>query len=58
MKLDSESSTSSGDNTFFIALTVLILFVSLVAGFLYWRYMPAKVDFANVYEHRNFTVTQ
>ena len=21
------------------------------AGFLYWRYMPAKVDYANVYEH-------
>ena len=51
MKSDPESSASSGDNTFFIALIVVILFVGIVAGFLYWRYMPAKVDYANVYEH-------
>jgi tetratricopeptide (TPR) repeat protein len=51
MRSDSDSSASSGDNTFFIVLTVAILFVALVAGFLYWRYMPAKADYASVYEH-------
>jgi clan AA aspartic protease (TIGR02281 family) len=51
MKSDPESSASSGDNTFLIALIVVILFVGIVAGFLYWLYMPAKVDYANVYEH-------
>src|ERR1700730_1135973 len=50
MKSNSESSASFGDNTFFIAMTVIILFVGLVAGFLYWRYTPAKVDYAIVYE--------
>jgi clan AA aspartic protease (TIGR02281 family) len=51
MKSDPESSASSGDNTFFIALIVVIVFVGIIAGFLYWRYMPAKVDYAKVYEH-------
>ena len=50
MKSNSESSAALGDNTFLIALTVVILFVGFVAGFLYWRYMPAKVDYGKVYE--------
>jgi|ERR1700730_3784324 len=50
MKSNSDSSAAFGDNTFFIALTVAILFVGVGAGFLYWRYMPSKVDYAKVYE--------
>jgi clan AA aspartic protease (TIGR02281 family) len=50
MKSNSDSSAAFGDNTFFIALTVAILFVGVGAGFLYWRYMPSKVDYTSVYE--------
>jgi clan AA aspartic protease (TIGR02281 family) len=50
MKSNSEASASFRDNTFFIALAATILLLGFIAGFLYWRYMPAKVDYARVYE--------
>ena len=50
MKSNSELSASFRDNTFFIALAATILLLGFIAGFLYWRYMSAKVDYARVYE--------
>jgi clan AA aspartic protease (TIGR02281 family) len=50
MEIESDLSGHS-DNTFYVALIAAILLLALAAGFVYWRYMPAKVDYANVYEH-------
>jgi tetratricopeptide (TPR) repeat protein len=49
MKSDSQLSGYS-DNTFYIALAGAVLLLALAAGFVYWRYIPAPVDYTAVYQ--------
>jgi clan AA aspartic protease (TIGR02281 family) len=49
MESDSDLSGYS-DNTFYVALIAAILLLALAAGFVYWRYIPARVDYSALYE--------
>jgi tetratricopeptide (TPR) repeat protein len=49
MEIDSDLSGHS-DNTFYVALIAAILLLALAAGFVYWRYIPARVDYSALYE--------
>jgi tetratricopeptide (TPR) repeat protein len=49
METDSDLSGHS-DNTFYVALIAAVLLLALAAGFVYWRYIPARVDYSALYE--------